>query len=186
MVLAFSSAFPDQLRVARFDSDQVFNGYEHTKEIQHAISAKRHPMGPGSDMPSTDEQSKIEAQLTSISDKIKQHAVGTLEYKNLILEQQIAALQVEVAGLKRNLADIYRGEAAQEEISQVRAEIVKEICIEAKALASEKGYSLIIVESPNSGLLPNVILNSKSDDLTKELLKRLNDRYQLTITRRQQ
>jgi Skp family chaperone for outer membrane proteins len=177
LTLAVSPAFGGDFRMARFDAKRVFEQYQHTKDVQEAVSARRNVTGPHSETPDIEERVKLDDQLACISDKIKRTAPGSPEYERLALEQRIAALQVHVAALNKTLADWYRGQDSQKEMSHVRAKIIQEICAEVRVLASAEGYSLIVAENSDSDAFPNVILDAKSDDVTEKLLKRLNDRY---------
>lgn len=179
LMLAASSAFGDDVRIARFDAKRVFEQYQHTKELQDAVSAKRHPMGPGSATPAIEQQLELKERLADLSGKVKRAVEGTPERERLEQAEKIAALELQLAELRRALENRQRADAASEELRRNRAKVIEEIWSEAKLLASEKAYALTVPDNLSAdGFLNVIITSAKSDDISDELLARLNQKYQ--------
>jgi Skp family chaperone for outer membrane proteins len=174
LIVAASSAFGDDVRIARFDAKRVFEQYQHTKEV----SAKRHPMGPGSATPEIEERIKLKERLANLSERVKQAAEGTGERERSEQAEKIAGLELQLAELRWALENRQRADAASEELRRNRAKLVKEIWSETKSLASERGYALVVPDDLSSEGLLNVITSAKCDDITDELIVRLNQKYQ--------
>jgi Skp family chaperone for outer membrane proteins len=178
-LIAAVTAQADEPVVARFDAKRVFEQYQHTKDIELANSAKRHPMGPGSYTPSMERHDVIKRRFSVATEKLKQANPGSPEHQRGELELRIVSLELELDELRASLENANRAQASAEEHLRHRAMIINEIWAEAGLLGRERGYSVVLPEGlPTDGILLNVIINNiKADDITQTLLTRLNQRY---------
>jgi Skp family chaperone for outer membrane proteins len=167
----------DELRIARFDAARVFDQYQHTKEVGLEISAKRQPNGPGSYSPELDELAKRERRLAEVTEKVKRTAAGSPERERLEQEERIASIERRIAEIKLEAVHGQRFEESSEKTQIARSKILEEIEAEARSLATERGYALIVPENWAAQGFVGAIVNPKWDDVTEVLLERLNQKY---------
>jgi hypothetical protein len=173
-----SPAFADDLRIARFDAKRVFENYQHTKEAELKVSTWRLPMGPGSVNATSDAVMTAREKVFEVANKTMHASAGTPEREKLEVEKRIAELELEVAELRSGMHGLAQLTEHTDETLRDRAAIIKEIWAEAKLLATEHHYSLLVADGLEAEV-SNVFVPaaSKLEDVTEELLQRINNKY---------
>jgi Skp family chaperone for outer membrane proteins len=168
-LIAYSRA--DEPRIARFDVVRVFEQYQHTKDINAAISDKRHSRLP-SDVNAVRECYEAAKKRVEDARAANDHTErAELQLRNATLNAQNLELQITVERLKRD-------KSLQDEASRQRAEILREIWAAARDLGNERGCHLLVLENLPSDLLHfTIVVTGATDDLTEPLLARLNAQY---------
>jgi hypothetical protein len=174
------SVAADELQIARFDAARFFDQYQHTKDLRAAADRKRNVTGP-----QTDEQLRQSEKLGKLRTRneealagIARAPEGSPESEQLEMKGRIAALELKIEELALNLEGQRQERNGTKEVELQRTTITGEIWAEAKVIASEKGYSVVIADGLSSdGIFVNVTVIAKIEDITDLLLARLNQRY---------
>ena len=169
----------DELPIARFDAQRVFDQYQHTKDIQRKIDEKRSVGGPGSYTPSIDRRDKLKTRSDKLTEALKTAPAGSPERERIELQLQMAALELELDEVRAAVAGAHRDRSLQDESMRQHAELVGEIRSAALRLGKERGYRLVVPDNLPSGLglyLP-ILVSGAGEDLTEALLARLNEEY---------
>jgi Skp family chaperone for outer membrane proteins len=170
-------ASADELHIARFDAQRVFDQYQHTKDIQRKIDEKRNVGGPGSFTPSMERRDKLKTRSDKLTEALKMAQAGSPERERIDLQLQITALELELDELRAAIEGAKRDRGLQDESMRQHAELVGEIRSAALRLSKERGYRLLVPDNLPSGLYLPILVSGAGDDLTEALLTRLNEEY---------
>jgi hypothetical protein len=180
-IVAFAllvSVRAEDLRIAKFDIQRVFDQYERTKELDREARSKISVSGPRSYTPAMERRDTLKKRLENIKEKMKSIDLGTPAWDQIESQWRIATLDLEIDDLRATLEQMQREKTMGAEGGQQRAGILDEIYAAAALLGAERGYRLTIpVNAPNSGPFLNIIVTGPADDLTEPLLARLNEQY---------
>lgn len=167
----------EELRIARCDMRRVFDEYQHTIELKRLADERRNVTGPST--AAVREVFEARAlELKRVEDELKQAPVGTPAWDALQGRRETAGLVLKINQLRFALDRGKRAEAVEAEMKQWRDMVVGEIMTEARALAEERGYDIIVTDvSAFRGTFAPVIATDRAEDVTDELLKRLNRKY---------
>ena len=172
------SASADELRIARFDVQRVFDEYQHTKDLKTATLSKINVGGPGSYTPSVERRDKLKTRMDTLTEKLKTATVGTPERERLELQLQLATLETQLDELRRTLESTQRERTQVDESWRQRAQVLGEIFSAASRLCTERGYQVLAPANlPSDGSVLSFVVTGTSDDLTEPLLARLNQEY---------
>jgi hypothetical protein len=172
------TANADELRMARFDVKRVFDEYQHTKDLMRVALGKTNFGGPHSITPSMDRSDRIKERHDKLLDLFRASAAGSSERERLDLQLQISSLERQLDEVRRTLEETQRERTSQDEAMKQRSDILTEIWSAAARLGAERGYLLLIPDYlPTLGPFPILVAPGASDDLTEQLLTRLNEEY---------
>jgi hypothetical protein len=172
------SVSADELRIARFDVQRVFDEYQHTKDLKAATLSKINVGGPGSYTPSMERRDKLKASVDTLTERLKAATAGTPEQERLELQLQIATLELQLDELRRTLESTQRERTQVDDAWRQRAQLLGEIFSAASRLCTERGYQVLAPDNlPSDGSVLSFVVTGTSDDLTEPLLARLNQEY---------
>jgi hypothetical protein len=176
ILIAGISSAEDQ-RMARYDCNRVYTKYLRTEELSVVVSYMRNTGGPGSTTPGVEQLIARQQQFDDIVVKVKQAIEGTPERERLENAQKIAALELQLAQIHRADELHERAVALSADFRRKQANIIQDIAAEAKLLASEKSYILVVPDNLPPDDFHTVINGASLEDVTDELISRLNAKY---------
>src|SRR4051794_14705261 len=94
------SANGDELRIARFDAKRVFDQYQHTKDLEKEISAKRHTRLSEPESERLENHLKLKSRVDDFTARIRGATAGTPERERLEQQLQIATLELQLDELR--------------------------------------------------------------------------------------
>lgn len=178
------SARAEELRIARFDAQRVFDQYQHTTDLEKEISVKRNTRLSGPESERLEARLKLKDRVDDFTAKLREATAGTPERERLAQQLQIATLEQQIDGLARAIEGLRREQTLKAESQSQRAGIIREIWAEAAVFATENRYSLVIPDGLGAdGPFVSIVVTGKFDDITDSLLTRLNKRYSSKATK---
>jgi Skp family chaperone for outer membrane proteins len=169
----------EDMRIARFDLNRVWDSYQRVKDVVGPVMGKRINVGGPTYTASVEHRKELKSRLDEITDKLKKSPAEGPERKELELQARIAALEFQVDELQRKTQKFEEGQNAQAEFEPQRVEILREIRSMAVSLGEARGYRVIIADNFPS-MFPPVIASGPTDDLTEEIVDGLNKKYAAT------
>jgi len=174
------SAWGGDLRIARCDIQRVFDQYQHTIDIRSEIDRRRNVTGPQTALNSWDMHLHVR-QGEELAKELKQSEPNTPEREKLQRHGEWLRLEMQLDDLEIRLEMNRREQSLKDEVSRWRDDLLSEIKAGAKALAIERGYDMVVSDSlPSAGSLTALFVTKRADDVTDELLARLNKQYAST------
>ena len=173
-VASLLSARADELRIARFDAKRVFDQYQHTKDesAQHS----KHDEPPSKLDESLDRYKTQKQRIEELQSSVTAASGDTRE--RLQLQLETAILRAQNTELQIELQNLRREQELKDKALSKRAQILKEIWATASHFGTERHYHLIVPNDLTAdGLFISVITSEHADDITEELLTRLNEQY---------
>jgi len=155
-------------------------------DIRRDIESRINQSGPQTEKleaqwASLREYYRLRARVEDLQAKLRQVIADPEELNQLKRELEVAVVALNFENVRLSLEGDSRESFLIEESKQRRQRLVDEIFAEAKALAIERGYDMVVSDSlPSDGSLTALFVTKRADDVTDELLARLNKQYAST------
>jgi len=176
LVSAVQVASADELRIARFDAQRVFQECQQSKEIEAAKDNQRGDRAP--ETPAATRWFKLKDQVVALTEQVKRAREDAPERERLELQLKLATLTLEVEQLHRQfeLEELEKKQAAER--LRERSEILGAIWGAASRLGAERNYRIVVPDRlPSDGLFFTIPVSGATDDLTDAILARVNEEY---------
>ena len=175
VLLAGSSAFAQQYKIATVDLGRVFTNYWKTKQAQVVIDGMKSDIeSKGRDLMTNFNKSK--EQYQKMMDSINDPAVSTEERdkRKKAAEEKLRDLKDQDDTLQQFTRD--QQTKLDEQLRRTRDNIVSEIRVAVTAKAKIDGYTLVIDSAAVSANGTPVVLYAVAtdNDITEPVLKQLN------------
>jgi hypothetical protein len=170
-----SPAAASELKIGTFDALRVFNEYDHTKELNVKSTTAMFQMGPASAQIETSRYSQLKASIDALSNQLERSSKGQ-DTSRLENELKIAKLELTVEELRMTLSSKQTIDTSINDAQVMRGTLINEIWKEARILAKEQGYALLIPQQapPNFSC---VVSGGSFPDVTNDLIAQLNRKF---------
>ena len=152
------------IRIAYVLLDSLTNQYKYFQDLDSIFQKKQ----ANAEATINEKGRNFSAQVQEFQRKVQSNSITQQQYENE--QARLAKLQQDIDGLQARLSN-----SLQEDYQKERKALIDTIKVFAATYAKEKGYDFVLCTSSD---IDNVLYGAPQYDVTDEVVKALNKRYE--------